>query len=341
MNTAEPEVSLAGSAYGGLLKSSERDAFRYDSLAQRQAGPFYTGLLLPGQEVTVETSYRPIVRAESFRVLYAAAHQAYDGTAGSLAPFRVYIRETGNTMVCTYVPFTGERWRQIVSANPTVRPVGPDAGERAAVIEDVPRRPDAKQAVLEFQPEYSTAGFFLEEARERAAEIAGAEPEDLRLVYCEALGGYVVEPEGGGWILTGPDQNARGARLPPLPAVMLRDVDEAGNVKVKVGDEQEGFGPQEHPAGWSLWGKYPVQYGDGMYTRGEFVHIDAAKLREFLAEVHSRGGSLTDWRYYFRYRYYVLEVPQEKGSPMLPDDSFSDRPKDPGSATGAGSSRDL
>ena len=104
-------------------------------------------------------------------------------------------------------------------------------------------------------------------------------------------------------------QAERGALLPSVPPELLKDIDTAGSVRVRIGDKQEGFGPERHDAGRKLWDKYPVEYGDGMYTRGEFIRIGAKDLLAFLQQVKSRAGRLTARHYYFKSRYFVLALP--------------------------------
>lgn len=98
-----------------------------------------------------------------------------------------------------------------------------------------------------------------------------------------------------------------------MPLGMLRDIDATGNVMVRVGERQEGFGPERRNAGWEFWGVHPVFYGDGMYTRGEFIELNETNLRGFLEQARRRRGAITQRRYYFRSRYFVLVLPGENG----------------------------
>jgi hypothetical protein len=58
---------------------------------------------------------------------------------------------------------------------------------------------------------------------------------------------------------------------------------------------------------------YKVYYGDGMYTRGEFVHLKKDQVMAFLQEAGKRGLTLGINYCYFRDRYYTLEG-QEEGA---------------------------
>ena len=133
-----------------------------------------------------------------------------------------------------------------------------------------------------------------------------APPDDLRIAYSVALGGYAVTHDAKCWLLTSPDQAEPGTPLPPVPPELLKDVDSQENVRVQVGDKQEGFGSSVRPSGRKLWDKYPIEFGDGMYTRGEFIRIDKGNLREFLRAVQARNGRLGVLAYYFRSRYFTL-----------------------------------
>jgi len=54
-----------------------------------------------------------------------------------------------------------------------------------------------------------------------------------------------------------------------------------------------------------------VYYGDGMYTRGEFVELKKDDVIHFLRKVDKRGLTLGIHHYYFRDRYYTLEGQEE------------------------------
>ena len=44
----------------------------------------------------------------------------------------------------------------------------------------------------------------------------------------------------------------------------------------------------------------------GMYTRGEFVHLDSANILAFLRLAHEKHRAMTTTEYFFRSRYYLL-----------------------------------
>ena len=71
----------------------------------------------------------------------------------------------------------------------------------------------------------------------------------------------------------------------------------------------------EQPAGWKFWNRYPVYYGDGMYTDGEFLHISKKELKDFLLDARQHKARFGIHYYFFDARYYVLAIkatPDEK-----------------------------
>ncbi|MDQ7778877.1 MAG: hypothetical protein RDV41_04105, partial [Planctomycetota bacterium] len=90
-------------------------------------------------------------------------------------------------------------------------------------------------------------------------------------------------------------------------------IDGGGPIRVRVGEKQEGMGEEVKEANWKLWDTYPVSYGDGMYTRGEFITLDQGNILQFLEKAGEKGGRLTVTFYFFKSRYYELVLPDEKG----------------------------
>lgn len=311
-NRTKESVSLAGTAYGSLGKDDKAGGYSFNAMSQRATQlPFYVGLLLPDQSVAVHCSYRPLFRTERFTVSYVAAKAKYDGSAESLAPFRVFVRKAqapgGPKQV--YVPFGDAAWREICK-RPFASPPGPGVGPRGVLI---PNFPGAGQSVeAEVAVAFSGKAFPAEQALAAAARIDKIDPGKVKLTYSRALGGYVVMHPKAWWLLTAADQADRGKPVPVVPPALLQDADAHKDIRVRVGDKQEGLGPDKHPAGWKLWDKYPVEYGDGMYTRGEFIRTDRAGLADFLEEVRKRGLRIKVHVYYFRSRYFVLHGHKKK-----------------------------
>ena len=119
------------------------------------------------------------------------------------------------------------------------------------------------------------------------------------------------------WLLGSADQADRGPMLPLMPVVILNDVDGLGSgqaILVQVSAEQgDHLGPDVEPTGQVLWGSYPTETGDGMYTHGEFARVTADQFAEFLADVRENGKRLGVSYYFFGSRYFTLEDPIRNG----------------------------
>ena len=68
------------------------------------------------------------------------------------------------------------------------------------------------------------------------------------------------------------------------------------------------MGSKERPAGRKFWDRYPVYYGDGMYTDGEFLHVSKKELKDFLLDVRQHKAGLQTVNYFFDSRYYELAM---------------------------------
>ena len=133
--------------------------------------------------------------------------------------------------------------------------------------------------------------------------------EKISVAYCKTLGGYVVMPgTEATWLLKNADQKEKGRSLPVLPTQLLRDIDSKESVRVRVGNRQEGFGSSVKPSGRKFWNKYPIRYGDGMYTRGEFIRIDKKNFLAFLDDVQKHKRMLAAQHYFFSARYFTLKT---------------------------------
>jgi len=311
-NRSEEPIGLAGTVYGSLAKDDKTDTYSHNVMSQRATQlPFYVALLLPKQKVCVTCRYRPLFTTERFSVSYATAKAKYDGTAQSLAPFTVYVLKTGASRSprMAYEPFRQAAWQELSKAR-HVSPPGPGVSTRGVLIPDF--RAALRAEEHEVSVEFTGQAFGAEKALALAAKIAKATPQQIDLAYSAALGGYVVAAGDSAWLLSRPDQDAPGKPLGRLPVELLRDVDTQRDVRIRVGDKQEGFGPDRRLAGWKLWGAYPVEYGDGMYTRGEFVRIDKTNLAAFLEQVRKSKFALKTYRYYFGSRYFILQAPKKR-----------------------------
>jgi hypothetical protein len=102
--------------------------------------------------------------------------------------------------------------------------------------------------------------------------------------YCQTLNGFVEEQ----------------------PFSLYKEWDEGKTVEFKVGDKQEGTSPNRTPAGWKFLDQYPVIFGDGMYTHGEFVKVSSVDAPEFWKRIHGKFA-IKKINYFFDDHYYDLE----------------------------------
>ncbi len=308
-NKSEEGIILSSPVYGNVQKVEGEDAFRYFRLSQQETRePFHACMMLPGEEVAVVHTYRPVAREESFEVKYIAGVEEDAETTHPLGKYHIYIPDTSRDPymgIITYRPYDRARWKFIAARETVVRPPGPENPLRAVLIPDLPSIPD-KSFSLQVDFALKRNAFTLESAAETAAKVTGKEAGSLELIYCNALEGYIVNEENYAWLLTDRKQTSRGTLLAHVPSALLKDLDKAGEVKVRVGDKQEGFGPEKRHANWLFWNKYPVFYGDGMYTHGEYISIKAEDLIGYLSAMNEKGKELKVHTYYFRSRYYVI-----------------------------------
>jgi hypothetical protein len=90
------------------------------------------------------------------------------------------------------------------------------------------------------------------------------------------------------------------------PFSLYKEWDEGKTVEFKVGDKQDGMGPNRKSAGWKFLDQYPVIFGDGMYTHGEFVKVSSADAPEFWKRIHGKFA-IKKINYFFDDHYYDLE----------------------------------
>jgi hypothetical protein len=114
--------------------------------------------------------------------------------------------------------------------------------------------------------------------------IKGIAGDENPKCYCETLNEFVEEQ----------------------PFSLYKEWDEDKTVEFKVGDKQEGTGPNRKSAGWKFLDQYPVLFGDGKYTHGEFVRISSADAPEFWKRIHGKFA-IKRINYFFDDHYYDLE----------------------------------
>jgi len=298
-------VVLSSSVYGGIGKESD-GSYNFGEMVQdatREA--LHAGFLLPGQQVTVDGEYRSLARIARFTVSYLSSSHHYDGTAASLAPLDVYIADARkDPMSRTFHRFSAKAWHSISAVAMRTEQTGPGASDRAVLLEGDPGK--SMCSILTVPCVTDKTDFVLNDARATAARISGHAKETVALSYSSALQGYVVAEKQDCWLLKSAGQTGRGTLLPAMPLSLPWDIDHYP-VRVQVGEKQPfGITGHEDPAGWKLWEIYPVTYGDGMYTQGEFIQVTAKQFPAFLATVRVKGDSLTEHQYFFRSRYFKL-----------------------------------
>lgn len=261
--------------------------------------PLHAGLLLPGQAMQARITYRPVTGNERFLVRYLIADNPYDGTPASLAPLTVFIPNTAQPANDnrTFIPFTDADWRALCKPMPMAIPTGPGAAVRAVVV-TTPAGTTPKEEPMMAYPRGAGKGFMgLERAWSAVNRLTGKNARDMALGYSAALGGYVIIDGDDRWLLTNVNQQEKGKALPALPLLFLRDLD-AGPVHIRLAPKQQAAAP----AGQPLWGKYPVEQGDG----GLRVTLDAAALPAFLDAMTANAASLEMTVGTFHARTYVL-----------------------------------
>jgi hypothetical protein len=355
----EPK-SMTRSVFGYMGKLTDKDAYSYYFDTQMLTLPsfihggsrpygglfFYDGLLLPGEKFTFIFPYRAIARQEKFGIDYYISTQAYDDTKVTLTCFSdIYIRATPEedesankfplnmldaiaSMVnpdfpsFKYVPFSINRWKEITAENPHIQKIGPDAAPRSVLIPALkePSRTMALPGVLK----YSQSSFFADDARAVAATIADIPEDKIRLAYSYFFKHYVVFEDDQSWFLNSGEQKTKGALMALFPAVLLDDIDSSGSIRVRVGEQQRTFGPDEpgpdeRKTGEKFWDHYPVYAGEdpvyagnGTYTLGKFLHLHKKEILDFLCMALSKGKILKVHNYSFRSRYYDLENRKSK-----------------------------
>ncbi|MHC4985334.1 MAG: hypothetical protein ACYTFO_04175 [Planctomycetota bacterium] len=314
-NPGGEAISLFGSAFGSTRYDPVTDTYVHDQVDQQATSEsFCSGLLLPGESVTVRADVRPVGRIERFDVTCYAADQPYDQTAESLAPLNVYVLSDATSATGIermFEPFSPQRWANIRATSDDVVAGISEQQPRSVLLGPGIHYAQQMRNSLTVSFDLADGAFTIEQANAAYARIFD-DPADAAIVgYSHALGGYVIEEAEQTWLLTGPGQTDRGRILPRLPAAILNDVDRLGpsdTVRVQVsGDQSDHFGPDTPPTGRMLWETYPTERGDGMYTRGEFIRVSADQFGEFLERVHAHDKRLDVTYYFFSQRYFTLE----------------------------------
>ncbi len=321
LNDVNEPLTLSSSVYGSLRKDDAADAYEFNPLSQQATQlPFYGGLLLPGEKVVALSRHRPVAKREELRITYYTSSQVYDGSIESMHPFQVYVRAQEKEAISPrrYVPFTMARWNEINGTSTVTRSLGPDNMSRAVIIPTLEDKAISLDVSVVFR--YEGAPFCLEDATRYASRISGKSVDLLRFGFSSFLNQYVVFEEGVSWLLASKEQKDKGSLLTAFPPVLLNDLDSSPYIRVRIGDKQEGFGMGGMKSSRKLWDCYPVYYGDGMYTRGEFLHLAKEEVVEFLRLARTKGKILKPHNYFFSALYYTLSE-KESSRPAPAADS--------------------
>ena len=314
-NPGEEAISLIGSAFGSTRYDPLADTYVHDQMDQQATGEsFCSGLLLPGESVTVRADVRPVGRTERFDVTCYAADQPYDQTAESLAPLNVYVLSDAGSapgIERTFEHFSPQRWAAIRAGSDDVVAGISEQQPRSVLIGPGIHYAQQMRNSLTVPFDLAEDAFTIDRAEDALGRIFDPPVADAIVGYSHTLGGYVVAEAGQTWLLTQPDQTERGRLLPRLPAAILNDVDRlspASTIRVQVsGHQGNHFGPDVPPTGRMLWETYPTEYGDGMYTHGEFARISAEQFSRFLDDARAHEKQLDVTYYFFSQRYFTLE----------------------------------
>ncbi len=346
VNWGEEAISLFGAVYGKIDRDSEKDLYIYNMLSQRRTKQtFYEGLLLPGESVTIHHVYRPVAQKEQFRVSYCVLDKTTSNDRQATTPLAIYIPNVNtnkqrrpatsrmsfkvNTNRWSmsslyYYPFDIKRWKALNQVGKPITRIGTDCSYRAVLIPDLhdfrkivlsdPKKTGWSRSVQSYTkviPISCDSDFITFETALKTVGriIPGKRFRECKVIYCRSLSGYLVSEVGYSWILTNPNQTNVGTLLPgKLHPLLAKEIDVKGSIRVKVGDKQVGFGSDVEKADWKFWDHYPVIYGDGMYTQGEFIEITQEQLLDFLRAAYQKGFVLNRRPYYFDSAYYVLEA---------------------------------
>jgi hypothetical protein len=125
------------------------------------------------------------------------------------------------------------------------------------------------------------------QTQETEVQFEGITGDDSKSCYCSSLGAYESD----------------------LPPSLCKDWDSGRSVKFRVGEKQEGNGPDPVSAGWKFLEEYPVSYGDGMYTHGEFVEIRPEQSKSFIQKIR--------WKYHINRVFYFFSEHYFDLEPMI------------------------
>lgn len=92
-----------------------------------------------------------------------------------------------------------------------------------------------------------------------------------------------------------------------LPSSLCKEWDTGKTVLFRVGENQKGIDPEPLSADWKFLDEFPVEYGDGMYTHGEFVRISPEEASRFVRLIRGKF-MIRRVSYFFDEHYYDTEM---------------------------------
>ena len=325
------KVQISGAVYGSIGRNKATDSFIYNPLTQCLTDySFHGGLVLPGDSMSVHALFRAVTQTEEFIIYCLVSENTYNDIRNASEASNVYIFDIDKKedAIFAYIPFTEPSWKRVANANSVIEPWQHSMHLRSAIIPNLHQNAtnkhvqteednsgvkfEQKEIFLKQRIPVANEFFSSHEAKATASTISKVPEEDLLLAYSHCWRKYIVFENDSCWFLSSRNQVKKGELLGIFPPVLLNEIDSRGRTKIRTGDKQEGFGPNVKKSTRVFWNSYPVYFGDGMYTSGEFLHLNADELLGFLRLAKDKGFRIrTGPIVIHSHRYYELEKVSE------------------------------
>ncbi|MCC7493729.1 MAG: hypothetical protein IT204_15345 [Fimbriimonadaceae bacterium] len=303
-------VELTRSFYGALQVDGDR--WLYRAHVRNTAGPFSLGLVLPRETLRLAWDLRLVTPLVRLGLTVQQAAQPYDGSAASLAPFRVMVG-TGPSKAgpLEFEPFSADRWAPVATRTARVTD-DVDAETRWTVV--VGNAPDEPLAVS--LPVVVPPGFDLAAATARAAELAPGPADRRGLAWCSKLRAWVVSEPTRTWLLRSPAQGEAGPLIAAVDPEVLTALDRTGRVVFRLGQPRR-HGGAEQDGGWKLAGRWPVTRREVVEEVidpeaasahwDQLVTVEAADFEDFVRAMQPHQTRLRHFRQPIGSGYFALE----------------------------------
>lgn len=259
-NTSEEGFDFAHPVYGEIERAGGE--YRYNAMAQQaSAMNVHEGLLLPGQSLILEVSFRVIYPSETFR--FRIVRMSLEETVKACF---AYVKNAA------FRPLDLDAYRQI-HGRIVARATGP---VESSVLVTTLGAPEEQSVEVGFGT-LKTPKISFEAASRQVGEFK-------QVLYCRTLGGWVFKGDGKD-ILVGsiyPRSEIAGCH----PRV-YRDIDMANSIPVRI----------DAPTAKELG--YEAKPGDGMYRQGFYIEVPAHRFYEFALAAGRKGRRLDLHRYFF------------------------------------------